>query len=833
MKHSIAISFLLLSWHASLAHAQPLAIHDIGILPGDTAIAPATNSQQDLSIAAGGNQFLAAWSDYRGRSAGNQTIQSDGDIFGIRLDSAGNPIDPMPFLIAGGMGLQNRPKIAWNGENWLVLYQSQDPSGGYYDTFIRAVRVSSQGQTLDETPLAFPPDLFSPSTIGLTVSGQGGQWLVARCVYHNDGYGTFLAGQRIAGDGTLVDLAPVMLNDWVYGQLTVIVSNGEYSVVGPEWNDSSVLKARRISTNLQPLAPSFTLPPGVQNIAGNGSEYYVTWISGFVNLVGSRMTATGTLLNPAGTLLVPNVAGSMSLQHDGTNWWFARSVSNLAWTMRINAAGTVLDPGGVQLPITVTGSVNSLYDTQIAPRPGGGVLFGWTDYRAALGNDSNSFAIPVSPLNVAGTEHCLTTSTRNQRNTAITSGPGNTLAVAFISEAANDDRVLVHLLDDAMTPLTPDPIEVVQAPSIGSCGIAWNGSLFMITWDGGSGGANTNKVMARRMNPDGTFVDAPTPIMNGMVPAIEALGEDFLIACSRFATYPQFIDLWINRIDGPTGAPLDGASGIILSGGYVNGLPRVRTDGTQWLVAAHSMWTHDSSQGDAILARVPPVGIPALAFNPTPISGASGDLDIAFSGSKYLLVWRMNSLANANNYIAGRIMNADGTYPPGYFIIAEATGRQLRPTVTWDGTTFIVAWDDQRNQAAFFDARTDIYGARVTETGSVLDPAGFPVVAGLQSAAAAILSRPNGVTSVAATRFLTTPPFDSYRIQLAQIGVSPLSGDINGDGFINATDLSILVEVLLGNSVNQTHITACDLNHDGLANGDDIPGFIIAYVQNP
>ncbi len=822
------IIVIALSAHA---RAQPLPIHEIGLLPGDAGIAPAANSQQDLSIAAGGNQFLVAWSDYRGRSAGNQSIQSDGDIFGVRLDSAGNSIDAAPFLIAGGMGLQNRPKLAWNGENWLVLYESQDPSGGYYDTFIRAVRVSAQGQTLDSTPLAFPPDLFSPSTIGLTVAGQGGQWLVARCVYHNDGYGTFLAGQRIASDGTLIDPAPVMLNDWVYGQLKIIVASGQYTVIGPEWNDGGTLKARRFGTNLQPLAPSFNLPNGALDIAGNGSEFYVTWLSGFVNLVGSRMTLAGVLLNPAGTLLVPNVAGTMSLEHDGTNWWFARSVSNLAWTMRINAAGNVLDPGGVLLPITVTGSVNSLYDTQIEPRLGGGVLFGWTDYRAALGSDSNSFALPVSSTNVAGAEHCLTTSTRNQRNADFAQGPDGTLAVAFVSEAANDDRVLVQFLDSAGLPASSNPIEVVQTTAIGTCGIAWNGSIFMITWDGGVGGANPGQVMARRMNPDGTFVDAATSVMPGMVPAIEALGEDFLIACSRFATYPQYIDLWGNRMDGPTGARQDGANGVLLGGGYVNGLPRVRTDGTEWFVAAHSMWTHDSSQGDAILAKVPPVGVPMLASNPTPISGGTGDLDIAYSGSKYLLVWRMNSLANANNYIAGRIMNADGTFPPGYFIIAEATGRQLRPTVAWDGTTFVVAWDDQRNQDAFFDARTDIYGTRVSEAGTVLDPAGIPIYVGPpQGAAVAILSMPNGITHVASATFVTTPPFDSYRINLKLIGEAPLLGDINGDSVVNTTDLSILVAVLLGNNVDPAYVMACDLNHDGVANGGDVREFVTAFM---
>ncbi len=795
LRQTVCASAIIFQLTSNQSIAQPLPVLERWLLPRDTLVGPAANSQQDLSIAMGGDRYLATWTDFRARSSGSQTIQSDADIFGIRLDSSGTPIDAAPFLIAGGMGFQQRPKVAWNGENWLVLYESQDPSGGYYDTFIRAVRVSAQGQTLDASPLSFPPDLFSPSTIGLTIAGQGGQWLVARCVYHSDGYGTFLAGQRIASDGHLIDLAPVMLNDWVYGPLKVVVANGEYAVIGPDWTNSSTLKARRIDTNLQPLAPSFNLPTVAQGIAGNGSEYYVTWIADFVNLVGSRMTGTGTLLNPAGTLLVPNFSGELSMTHDGTNWWISRSVSNLAWTMRVNGAGNLLDPvGGTPLPIIVTGSVNSLYNTQIVPRAGGGVLFGWMDYRAALGSDSNCFALPVSAANVAGAEHCVTTSTRNQRSSSICAGPSGTAAVAFVSEIANDDRVLVQFLNAAGVPTLAEPIEVVQAPAIGACGIAWNGSMFMITWDGGAGGANPGQVMARRINPNGTFVDEATPVMSGMVPAIAALGEDFLIACTRFATYPQFIDLWANRIDGPTGVRQDGTTGIGLAGGYFNGVPRVRSDGTQWLVAAHSMWSHDASQGDAVLVRVPTSGTPGPAFNPTPVAGGTGDLDINFSGNKYLLVWRMNSLSNANNYIAGRIMNADGTFPGGYFVIAEALGRQLRPTVAWDGTNFVVAWDDQRNQAAFFDARTDIYGAGVSENGTVLDPSGFAIVAGPQGdAGAAIFGQSNGVCLVASTRFITTSPIDSYRIGVTMLGTAAPIGDINGDGNVNVSDLLAVI----------------------------------------
>lgn len=830
MKSAIFLAVSIVLAFASQVGAQPAIVHEIGLLPGDSGVAAATNSQVDLSIAAGGNQYLAAWSDYRGRSAGNQTVQSDCDIFGIRLDANGDPIDVVPFLIAGGMGFQQRPTVAWNGVNWLVLFQSQDPTPGYFDTFIRAVRVSPQGQVLDETPTSFPLDSFSPNTIGLTLSGLNGQWLVARCVYHGDGYGTYLAGQRISADGQLIDNAPLMLNDWVYGQLRVIASNGEYLVVGPDWNDSATLKARRINANLQPVAPSFNLPQNTRSIAGNGAgEFYVTWVPDFVNLVGSRMTGTGSLLNPGGVLLIANPFWNASMTHDGTNWWLVRTAGNEAWTTRISAAGTVLDPNGIQLPIDVQGSVNNLYDPQVAPRSGGGVMFAWTDSRAALGNDSNGFVMPVSSENVASTERCLTSSSRNQRSSGIAIGPGGTMAVAFVSEVANDDRVLVQFLDATGNPMPSGPIEVAQAPTIGVCGIAWNGSTFMITWDQGAAGLTTTSIRARRMDAAGAPIGESFAVMPGQSPSIDALGEDFCIAATRYATNPQFIDLWVNRINGPTAAPMDGVNGIRVASGYYNGLTRTRADGSQWLVCAHSMWSHDASQGDAVLVRIPPTGTPAPAFNPTPVSGGSGDPDIAFSGANYLIVWRSNSLANANNYVSGRIMNLNGTYGPA-FTIAEAPGRQLRPTVSWNGTMFVVAWDDQRNQRSFYDARTDVFGTRVSETGVVLDSTSFPIFVGPQGCAASMVSKPFGTSFLALTRFVTDPPFDSFRISLLRLGALPLTGDLNGDGVVDADDVAILIAVMTGVDTDPIHVSGCDFNGDGSTNGLDLMAFVHAMT---
>src|SRR5262249_42537809 len=49
---------------------------------------------------------------------------------------------------------------------------------------------------------------------------------------------------------------------------------------------------------------------------------------------------------------------------------------------------------------------------------------------------------------------------------------------------------------------------------------------------------------------------------------------------------------------------------------------------------------------------------------------------------------------------------------------------QLTPAVAFNGTNYVLAWDDRRSTPGH------IYGARMTPAGSVLDPLGLPLSAG-------------------------------------------------------------------------------------------------------
>jgi hypothetical protein len=778
----------LLTVLAGSAMAQPVPVLDLGLLPGDGAVAPAVNAQHQVAVARGGDNFLMVWADGRARASGSQTVQSDFDIFGIRMDASGNALDAAPFLIAGGMGYQHQPRVAWNGQDWLVTLISQEPTAGYYEDRLQAVRVSASGQTLDAEPITMPNDPFGTYGIGLNVSGRDGSWMITRSIYHSDGYGTFLSGQRIGSDGTILDPTPLVLIDWSYGPSTILADDTGYLVAGYDWNGSDITKVRRFNAAGQPLGPEFTAP-GLK-IGTNGSSYYVIWAAPFTGeLLGSPMSATGVLANPAGTTLISQYIGEQTIAHDGTNWWVEWSTPGNHRTMRINSAGVVLDPGGVALPIDDSGPITGLYSTQLHSKPGGGVMFAWQDSRGALGVDANAFALPIAGDNTPGVERCLSTSTANQRNPAITAGPNGTFATAYISEHANDDAVLVQMLNAAGSPVG-DPIEVFRGPTLGQVGIAFNGSVYMVAFDSGPSGLTPTQVLARRMNTDGSFVDAaPVTVMVGFNAAVGALGDDFLVAGARYGSLPQFIGTYGMRIDGPTGAFLDGTGGLLLAGNYTNSLPRVRSNGQEWLVMGHSQWTHNSSQGDAFLARVPSVGLPAAAYNPTDVGGGSGDADIAFSGDTHLLVYRRNSLSNANNYVEGRLMNPDGSFFGTPFTIAEAEGRQLRPTAVWDGTHFLVSWDDQRNQNSFFDDRTDVYAVRITEAGQLTSAPFLLVDRDGEECTPAVASQ-NGLVLAATSRFATTDGFDSYRVGLTAIGEAPCVADLDNDGDLDFFDVS-------------------------------------------
>src|SRR5262249_50669685 len=90
-------------------------------------------------------------------------------------------------------------------------------------------------------------------------------------------------------------------------------------------------------------------------------------------------------------------------------------------------------------------------------------------------------------------------------------------------------------------------------------------------------------------------------------------------------------------------------------------------------------------------------------------AGVPDAVDVGFDGTNYLVV------AAAGGDIWGTRVTTAGVALDTGVAIGSATGTQGQPRGAFDGTRFLVVWNDQRSGTG------DIYGGRVDAAGTVLD----------------------------------------------------------------------------------------------------------------
>ena len=123
--------------------------------------------------------------------------------------------------------------------------------------------------------------------------------------------------------------------------------------------------------------------------------------------------------------------------------------------------------------------------------------------------------------------------------------------------------------------------------------------------------------------------------------------------------------------------------------------------------------------GAGTLARgsspFPPAIGPAFPISEPGYAPAVADVELSWSGSAYLAVYQRDG------DIYGARIDVDGTVlDPSGIPISTAPYDQLFPSVVWNGETWLVVWDDAREKGDL----DDVYAARVTPEGAVLDPDG-------------------------------------------------------------------------------------------------------------
>jgi hypothetical protein len=170
---------------------------------------------------------------------------------------------------------------------------------------------------------------------------------------------------------------------------------------------------------------------------------------------------------------------------------------------------------------------------------------------------------------------------------------------------------------------------------------------------------------------------------------------------------------------GVVGATVEVAAGF-------NVAPYVYYDGAHYVAA----WVN----ADVQVVRLDATGTPIEPPHAMMALTAYGtSVALASDGTSTLVAWTGYPTAQSTSLdVFGRRYARDLTpIDSAPFVISSALGDQVFPAATWDGAQYLVTWQDLRESSTYIDA--DIYAARVTSAGMVLDPQGIPDARGMNN----------------------------------------------------------------------------------------------------
>lgn len=740
MRTLLSLAGLVLT--ASSSAAQFPEICPPHAFPGDAAAGAAVGDQDAIDIAAGGPGALVVWEDERAVLSGtigtafSPLTGNELDIYAARLDANGAVVDAEPIVVCNLGRNQRRPRVAWNGTSWLVVFESQRPEW-FYDEDVLAVRVAADGTVLDPDPIVVRPydDVnFQPGSYP-SVGSDGENWLVAWQDFVYEGFLQYpaIAGTRIAPDGTLLDPTLPTLHQHgspsfgprepQVGSATGI--NGTFWTVA--WQEAvggSVL-ARAFTPALASAGPAQPVGTGTgyrMRMASSGDAHFL--VSGDRGFLVNELAMT----LGAGTTALPNSTQGWqptgpSVAWTGASWAVAfsgasspaLSAPNELWTVRVAADGTLIDLAETQVP----GGTKDADSPVVAGDAAGGVLIAYhTRVDTVAGAAEDVEAVHVASNGATSAREPVAVGLPRQSYVKWCRADDVHLAV-FVSQTSGRSRIQMQRFDDLGTPLDLEPVTLHQGSEFHPYrpDVAWNGEVFLVAWN-----SPTGAVVGRRVTPElGILGFGDTQLLAPAgEPGVGALGGDFLVTGTYFFSGDQRLLHGI-RVSGANLAPLDAQPFLI--GGNYSFPAQVVGLGARWLVVWPRQSNHDSSfrtvRGQFVDASGALSGTSFTVNGP----GQGTSPSVAVSGPRALVVY-------ADDDIEGRLVEADGTLGASEFSIGAEIAPQGFPSVAWDDTQFVATWVDWRGLAQIEPLRGDVYLARVGATGAVLDPGGVALTSG-------------------------------------------------------------------------------------------------------
>jgi len=709
--------------HAALQH---FTVRDNEFLV-DTCIqyTQARGNQSWPSVASDGNNYLVVWQDSR--------CFPHQDVYCTRVDSQGTILDPAGIHVATvtyddpQVFCNGTPTVAYNGSEYLIVYQAQRNS---LQTDIYGTRVTPSGIVLDPEGIAIstaPGFQFYPC-----VASNGPDFLV---VWEDNRAGTpDIYGARINQAGVVLDPDGIEICNAVHSQIFPSVAcDGEcYFVVWQDARDTTSYQydiyGARLDTNGALLDTNgmvifadiaLQIEP---SISYDGTNYFIVWEDNraqALGIVGARVDTGGTVLDPAGIPIsgVANLSEwQPSVSYNGSNYLVVWKDDRNGtypdiYGARVNVAGVVLDT--TNIPISLTPGVKG---TPAAASNGSGYLVVWEDDRDYPAGDiyGSRIAAAGTVLDPQGVDITTCAVFHDEPGVAYC-GTNFLVAWADYRYGLYSSEIYGARVDATGNLLDSPSLMLCTAPfGQYSPYIAFDGTNYCAAWTHNIGGAWAAK--GTRVSSAGVVLDPAyiniSSAGNALSSQITSSGTNFLVVWVDYRNSYTSPDIYGARID-PTGNVLDPA-GIAIS--TLNGLeykPSVGFGGMYYLVAWEDM---RNGLYDIYCARIDVNGV---LVDPSGIGVAMADSlqrnsSIAFDGVNFLIVWQ--DKRNGSYDIYGARIGQNGTvFDPNGIAISTAVNDQISPSVTFDGSNYVVVWEDLRAQPS------DLYGATVSTSGVVID----------------------------------------------------------------------------------------------------------------
>ncbi|MFY1826478.1 tandem-95 repeat protein [Myxococcus fulvus] len=471
--------------------------------------------------------------------------------------------------------------------------------------------------------------------------------------------------------------------------------------------------------------------------ASDGTNFLVVWSDdrdgrNYHQVRATRVSPTGEVLDPLGISL-PGVGANIPpvVVFDGTNHrvtWAGRSPEGrpAIYSVRVRPDGSLVDSTPqllIPAPFTSTWAIVHVE-----------LVFNGTDFLLLWGERESIYSSDTAL--VRSTRVSLEGVAASPLGQPVysgnyTRGAWSGSGYLVVSSGGTGDYVLVARLDmdgsfiERLSFQRPG-VRYVTSPSVD-----FDGEGYFLVWgEARDSSGDVPHIVGARMSVTGTLA-TPITLYSGAgdrLPVGVAFdGTNHVVAWTDYAGGASYNSgsLRAMRVS-RAGTVLDPGS-IILRRNTVDGARQgtgLALSGSALLVAWHDS-SNASDEQDAWASLMSLSGTVLKAEQRLSSStNTQTSSAIATDGHGYLVVWSSRSLAPRREDVHGTFLSAAGTeLTPGGFVISDAEGDQRFPAVAFDGTQYLVVWQDERARSM----KPKLYGRRIPPPGGGGPAAEFPL----------------------------------------------------------------------------------------------------------